>query len=106
MRHITDKEFEATFYTAAVGTPGVQFIDALHGAQGVYFTCPCGNHSLMIPFANPRGATRQYPVAGWQMQGSGLHDLTLSPSILVDGGHPQGSCWHGFVTAGEIITCQ
>lgn len=106
MRHITDKDFEATFYTKIVGGPGFQCIDALHGAHGVIFACPCGGHTMMIPFANPRGVTREHPVTGWQMQGSGLHDLTLTPSILVDSGHPQGSCWHGFITAGEIITCQ
>jgi hypothetical protein len=33
------------------------------------------------------------------MDGTGLSDLTLSPSV--DVGEP--SCWHGFIRNGEVL---
>jgi hypothetical protein len=66
-------------------------------------------HGVMIPFANPRNALAcpadHGPVdrAGghprWTMTGTGLDDLTLTPSVAV-GGAPE--CWHGFITNGEV----
>jgi len=35
------------------------------------------------------------------VNGTGLHDLTLSPSIFVGGGTPR-ACWRGFITNGEV----
>lgn len=64
-------------------------------------------HGVLLPFANPRNA----PVAPdafnrqadgrtprWTMQGTGLDDLTLLPSVAI--GKPE--CWHGYITRGEI----
>lgn len=87
-------------------------VAALDDAQGVELHCPCGVGSLIVLFSNPR----RLPVAGekfgmrlrgnhaappprWQMvSGTGLHDLTLAPSISV--GDPE--CWHGWIQNGEV----
>lgn len=112
-----DSEFygDATDYSYRLQGP------ELDGAQGLFLWCPCGfgkpefplegprPHAILVPFANPRSA----PVAPgghgptsrdgshrprWTVSGTGLEDLTLSPSI--DVGTP--SCWHGHVRNGEV----
>jgi hypothetical protein len=86
----------------------------IDGAQGIFLYCPCAfgtdkAHGLLIPFSNPRNAPPVPPGHGpqsrgggsrprWQMSGSGLGDLTLTPSIAV--GNPE--CWHGFITGGVV----
>ncbi len=117
---LTDTWFEAEFYGNATATSHRRQGGRIEGAQGVVLYCPCaygrdeGAHGLMIPFANPRNAPQcpdgHGPVARkarpedpdvhprWTMQGSGLHDLTITPSV--DVGSP--SCWHGFITNGEV----
>lgn len=98
--------------------------DRIDGAQGVMFQCPkcsegkpsgdggvgfAGAHYVRVCFANPRNA----PVAPeayddnprWQMSGTSLDDLTLSPSINLDvpgdDGTVSGCRWHGWVKNGE-----
>lgn len=67
-------------------------------------------HGVIVPFANPRNAppcpADHGPVSSdgkthprWTMTGSGLQDLTLTPSIAV-GGAPE--CWHGYITNGVV----
>lgn len=82
--------------------------DKLDGAQGVTFECPCekciagrvnesGATTVTIYFANPVNAQPFIGERGWQMSGTSLDDLTLSPSILL-----RGTCdWHGWVTNGD-----
>lgn len=85
----------------------------IDGAQGLFLYCPCGYgsnkaHGLLIPFSNPRNAPpvpashgpegRDGKRPRWTMSGSGLHDLTLTPSVAV--GEPE--CWHGFITGGDV----
>lgn len=65
-------------------------------------------HGLLVPFSNPRNAPPVPPDYGpvahdgshprWTMTGTGLHDLSLTPSIAV--GEPE--CWHGYITKGEV----
>lgn len=103
----------------------------IEGADGVQFWCPCGYgkpdfpidggrpHMVLVSFSNPRGCDPAPVDAGsrnrvgdpsrWGMTGSGLHDLTLTPSIDVgdevvepDGSKVNRSCWHGYVTNGEV----
>lgn len=112
---LTDPWFEAEFYGNASAHTHHRQGDNIEGAQGILLFCPCGYgtdraHGLMIPFANPRNAplpprdhgpcTRnnsdEHP--RWTMSGSGLHDLTLTPSVDVG----NDSCWHGFITNGEV----
>lgn len=101
--------------------------ERIEGAQGLFLWCPCGYgkpefpldggrpHGVIIPFKNPRNAppvpanhgpqSANDPAAArprWTMAGTGLHDLTLSPSVQV-GSPAQGTgCWHGFVTNGQV----
>lgn len=68
-------------------------------------------HGLLVPFRNPRNAPPCPDGHGprsrdkqtrprWEMTGTSLGDLTLSPSIAV--GPADKECWHGHVTSGEI----
>ena len=87
----------------------------IDGAQLLFLWCPCAYghdaraHGLIVPFANPRGAPvpdHNFGIRArdgitktrWQMTGTGLTDLTLSPSV--DVGEP--SCWHGHIVDGEV----
>jgi uncharacterized protein DUF6527 len=111
---LDDPWFEAQFVGNA-GASGHRRLSSIDGAQGIFLWCPCayGNdaraHGLIVPFANPRGAPVPPhnfgmrargggPPPRWQMAGSGIADLSLSPSI--DVGEP--SCWHGFITNGVV----
>ncbi len=127
MPRLDDPWFDAVFYGNVHADEQGRMThtrqDGIEGAQGVEFWCPCGYadarypldggrpHAVMVPFRNPRNAP-QLPVdhgpqskndpsqhPRWEMSGTGLHDLTISPSI--DVGNP--SCWHGHVTNGEVI---
>lgn len=82
---------------------------SLEHAHGVSFLCPkCyranggarGVHSVLCWF---RGRVPDDVTPGpgrWDVAGTGLHDLTLSPSIQLAGG---GCDWHGFVRGGAIV---
>lgn len=84
-------------------------------AQGVRFLCPkcyvvnggpVGTHCIDVSFAGrgvPAGhGTRSHGEdRRWAASGTGLSDLTLSPSILVEG----GCAWHGHLTQGAVTTC-
>ena len=122
MPKLTDPWFEAQFYGRASAGGFTDQGEQIEGSQGLWLWCPCGYghprypldggrpHAIMVPFANPRNAPQVPPEHGpesrtggprprWTMAGTGLHDLTLSPSV--DVGQP--SCWHGFVLNGEVI---
>lgn len=95
----------------------------LAGAQGLVLWCPCGYgkpeypldggrpHAIEIPFANPQGVVvvpanfgptdRSGNKPRWSVSGTSLDDLTISPSVDVNA----PSCWHGFITNGEVTTC-
>ena len=119
---LSDPWFEARFTTKTTNT-GHRYIDTLDGADGIWLWCPCGYgkpefpldggrpHAIIVSFANPINApvappdsgsqSRPDPVTGlchptrWTISGTGLDDLTLSPSVDV-------ICWHGYITNGEI----
>lgn len=84
-------------------------VDSAADAQGVFFFCPAcfaanngpiGTHSILVWFAGRALPDGLRPLPRWQVSGTGLHDLSLSPSINLDLGC--GGCrWHGFVSAGE-----
>ena len=116
---LTDPWFEATFLTETTAK-GHRECDTLEDADGVQFWCPCGfgkpdypidgarPHGVIVSFGNPRRVPVPPPDAGsqsrnggpsrWTVSGTGLHDLTLSPSVAV--GTPE--CWHGWITNGEV----
>lgn len=122
---LTDPWFDARFIAEVTPDGSTAPVASIEGAQGVSFKCPCGvGHRLRVGFANPRGTTQNPRVTlrdgnthqplFWQMSGTSLEDLTLTPSIdvwkykYVDPSNPvagwvrDGSCWHGFVTNGEV----
>lgn len=85
-------------------------VETLQEANGVMFVCPAcyvakgntviGAHRVLcfdpsVPVEWGQGPGR------WPMTGTGLHDLTLTPSVLLMG----GCGWHGFITQGEVSTC-
>jgi hypothetical protein len=119
---LDDPWFEAEFQknTTAKGHEGT---DSLEGADGIFLWCPCGYgkpgfpldgarpHGLIVSFANPRGCPPAPPDAGsrsagggpsrWTIvSGTGLSDLTLSPSV--DVGSKTSKCWHGFIQNGIV----
>lgn len=126
-KRLTDPWFEAEFYGNVHADEQGRMThtrqgNRIDGAQGLQLWCPCGYgkpefpldggrpHAVMVPFRNPRNAPELPPEHGphskndpsqhprWEMSGSGLEDLTISPSI--DVGTP--SCWHGFIRNGEV----
>jgi hypothetical protein len=112
-RRLSDPAFEATFI-GHIGVDGKSWrhLSSIDGAQGLLLMeCPCGGgHALEVPFANPRNAPPCPPDFGplsrdgkthprWTMTGTSLDDLSLMPSIDVG----TVSCWHGYITAGEVI---
>ena len=80
-------------------------------AQGVMFLCPAcwtanggavGTHSVICWFRDRGVADTMSPgPARWPATGTGLDDLTLTPSVLLT----SGCRWHGFVTAGQVTSC-
>jgi hypothetical protein len=84
-------------------------VDTLAEAQSVWFLCPAcfqknggakGTHMVEVGF-HGRGLldhqssrSRAGGPSRWHVDGTGLHDLTLSPSV-------DCGCWHGFITNGE-----
>lgn len=86
------------------------YLPNLDGAQGVWFLCPlCGHHMVLCWFTNPRNAAKvpddATPGPGrWEASGTGLDDLTLTPSVNLDtqSARDQHSClWHGWVRSGS-----
>ena len=104
--------------------------DVIDGAQGVLFQCPhCaagkatgaddaahhyveGDHYILIWFVNPNNAPRVpdniTPLPRWTYSGTGIDDLSLTPSVDLSKGDPthgikpDPKCmWHGHVTNGD-----
>jgi hypothetical protein len=128
---LTDPWFEAEFIGQISDIGSFRRLGAnIDGAQGVFLYSPCGfglnvgAHGVIVPFANPRNAPAVpsifMPRPRWVMNGTGLDDLTISPSIdctAEDPAHaearraaglksgecyPGRLCWHGFITNGEV----
>lgn len=114
------RDLDAHFIDSATPQPNESFCHEnnppLSAAQGLLFLCPlcfarnggaAGTHSILIPFKDrcvPPGFEPTLP--RWAASGSGIDDLTISPSIDLssDGaGHPrhEGCAWHGFVRNGD-----
>jgi hypothetical protein len=110
-------------YDAHAGGSRLSDQDSVEGMQGVMFQCPTcavgkergeedgrrfvrGAHYVRVFFSNPRGApvapTKADDNPRWEMSGTTLDDLTLSPSINLDVPENTGGCrWHGFVRNGD-----
>lgn len=79
-------------------------------AQGLWLLCPAcfqknggavGTHMVEVTFRD-RGAqdnqgsqSRNGGPSRWAMSGTGLHDLSLSPSV-------DCGCWHGFIGSNGV----
>lgn len=76
-------------------------VATLAEAHGVIFECPgCREHSIVV--WNPRAPEAATPRPRWTMTGTGIADLTLTPSINL----LSGCRWHGWVTGGQIHDAQ
>jgi len=78
-------------------------------AQGVLLLCPIcfvknggevGTHSVVCWFRNKGVPDSMSPGPGrWDVSGTGIADLTLSPSVFLSGA---GGCqWHGWIKNGN-----
>jgi hypothetical protein len=82
------------------GIDVLRHVSALADAQGVWFCCPrCGNHQVMVWFRDRGVPEEAAPRARWQVDGTSLENLTLSPSINI----LSGCKWHGWVRGGEVV---
>lgn len=81
-------------------------VATLEEAQAVAFLCPrCfPGHEVHVTFSG-RGVGPEYGChnkAGnavrWDVSGTGLDDLSTTPSILIE----DGCGWHGYITNGEV----
>jgi hypothetical protein len=76
------------------------------GSQALYFDCPCkSGHRLLIPFSPAIGGGGEAAGSKWARSGETLDSLTLSPSLAIRGGPDGRECWHGWVRAGEAVSC-
>lgn len=91
-------------------------VDALAEAHGIVFLCPksyaknggvAGTHGVRVyfegsPVPSHIGTNNKGETVRWSVQGTGLGDLTLRPSILEqDEGSVDPCGWHGYVTNGQ-----
>lgn len=76
-------------------------------AQGIMFQCPVcfvknsgpvGTHYVLVWFADRNVPEDRTPKPRWKVTGSGVDDLTLTPSIHLTG---EGCGWHGWIQNGE-----
>lgn len=75
-------------------------VGTLLEAQGIRFSCPCGQGDAIAIWFQGRGVDhRAAPHSRWHVGSvsTGYADLTLAPSINVV------KHWHGFITTGEIV---
>lgn len=84
-------------------------VETLADASSLFFLCPAcfaknggavGTHGIIVTFAG-RGVpddegshNSKGKPSRWNVSGTGLADLTLTPSIDV-------GCWHAYITNGE-----
>lgn len=97
-------ELEPNFVSIVDPGRTYQNVEAIEHAHGVMFTCPlCTGHMVLCWFRDRGVPDDETPRPGrWAASGTGLSDLTLSPSVHLSG---PGCGWHGFVTNGEVTTC-
>jgi hypothetical protein len=105
---------ESTFQRG-VATPADMFrrVDMLSQAHGIHFLCPkafasnsgpVGTHRIQVYFSGSPvpphlGKNKQGETVRWNVSGSSLDDLSLTPSIQEE----DPTCgWHGFVGSSGV----
>ena len=83
-------------------------VESLSNAQGILFQCPkchsIDGHYCSVTFSDKGVADHQgtHNSKGkptrWMVSGNGFHDLTIMPSIQLEG----GCNWHGYISNGEV----
>ena len=79
-----------------------EIVETLAEAQGIRFECPNNNgqrpsgYALCLPFRGRGAPSDENGGTQWDVSGTGMHDLTLSPSV-----HAVG-VWHGWIRNGEV----
>jgi hypothetical protein len=88
------------------------FLPSISGAEGIIFLCPkcfiekngkVGVHSCEVTFkgqvADEVGThNKEGNPVRWDVSGDKMENLTINPSILLDG----GCGWHGWIKDGQI----
>src|SRR5262245_52422657 len=76
-------EFEPAFLKLGNGL-GWHTQEELDGANGIIFLCPkCKNHSIIVWFEGTPKDISPGPARWTVVRGSGINNLTLTPSILI-----------------------
>lgn len=97
---------------------GFDDVETVAEADHLMFLCPLcfaknggsvGTHSVMVTFAgrnvpDDAGSRGTNGPTRWNVAGTNLDDLTLTPSILLNESLPpeQGCHWHGFVGSNGV----
>lgn len=99
----TDDDFEEVTGPKGVFTP----VETLAEADGIWFLCPkcfaTDHHSVSVGFSGiATPGTYGHNKAGqpvlWNMSGTCIDDLVLTPSIQLEG----GCNWHGFLGSNGV----
>jgi Family of unknown function (DUF6527) len=103
-------------FKRGVAIPSDMFrhVDSLAEAHGVWFLCPksfaansgpVGTHRVQIYFVGSPvpahiGKNSKGETVRWNASGTGLGDLSLTPSIQEE---DEICRWHGHITNGEVV---
>lgn len=103
------QKLEARFLRCSPTDAAVSHVvDTLAEANGIFFLCPkcyeahggpVGTHGVRVWFKDRGVPDEAVPQPRWMVSGTGMDDLTLTPSVALNG----GCGWHGFVTNGGAI---
>ena len=99
---LTDLQPEFVRFGAALRHPHIyerHAVGTLAEAQGIRFRCPNPDYDglvICIPFRDRGAPADENGGIQWSVSGTGLHDLTLSPSVNCVG------VWHGWIRNGEV----
>jgi hypothetical protein len=79
-------------------------------AQGILFVCPScyrkngssdiGVHSVLVWFANRGVPDEAEPLPRWNVSGTSLADVSITPSINLATDEASQGEWHGYITNG------
>jgi hypothetical protein len=102
-----DANGEPEFWSPTPERYVYQQTDDIAKAHGLWFDCPAcaktNGHGVLIGFAgrnapHPLSVGKDGQPTNWNVSGTGLDDLVLTPSIQLHG----GCNWHGFVGSNGV----